>query len=160
MLPVLYEIRFPTPASWALLYVLGVLVIGYGAWAGWRSAVGPLDAKTGTLQPAEQKDRISRALTYAVSFAVVVRLGFYYALPADAFLGKRGQGFPLHTYGLLLMTAFLCGAAACGRLAQREWPGAEGKRKRDQMQDLALWALIGGFVGSRILFMLVNWQDT
>ena len=58
------------------------------------------------------------------------------------------------------MTAFLVGAGVCGRLAEREWPGEEGKRKRDQMQDLALWALIGGFAGSRILFMLVNWQDT
>lgn len=93
-------------------------------------------------------------------FAVFVRLGFYYALPAEAFLGKRGQGFPLHTYGLLLMTAFLCGAAVCGRLAEREWGGQEGKRKREQMQDLALWVLLGAFVGSRILFMLVNWQDT
>jgi phosphatidylglycerol:prolipoprotein diacylglycerol transferase len=160
MLPVLFEIRFPTPLSWAVLYILGALVVAYGGWAGWRSAVGPLDPKTGNRLPAEQKDRTSRALTYVVSFAVVVRLGFYYALPAQAFLGKRGQGFPLHTYGLLLMTAFLCGAAVCGRLAEREWPGAEGRRKRDQMQDLALWALIGGFVGSRILFMLVNWQDT
>jgi phosphatidylglycerol---prolipoprotein diacylglyceryl transferase len=48
----------------------------------------------------------------------------------------------------------------CGRLAEREWPGVEGKKKREQMQDLALWALVGAFIGSRILFMLVNWQDT
>ncbi len=160
MLPVFFDIHFETPTSWAVLYVLGILVIAYGAWAGWRSAVGPINPKTGAPAVATDKERTSRALTYAAIFAVFVRFGLYYALPAQAFLGKRGQGFPLHTYGLLLMTAFLVGAAVCARLAEREWPGEEGKRKRDQMQDLALWCLIGSFVGSRILFMLVNWQDT
>jgi phosphatidylglycerol:prolipoprotein diacylglycerol transferase len=160
MLPVFFDIRFETRTSWLVLYVLGGLVVAYGAWSGWRSAQGPIDPKSGAHLPATQKDRAQRAASYGVVFALFVRLGFYYALPPQAFLGHRGQGFPLHTYGLLLMTAFLVGAAVCGRLAEREWPGLEGKRKRDQMQDLALWALVGGFVGSRILFMLVNWQDT
>ncbi len=160
MLPVFFDIHFPTPASWLVLYTIGALVVAYGAWAGWRTALGPIDPKTGTRLAATQRERATRAATYAFVFALCVRLGFYYALPPQAFLGQRGQGFPLHTYGLLLMTAFLFGAAAAGRLAEREWPGLEGRRKRDQMQDLALWALVGGFVGSRILFMLVNWQDT
>lgn len=160
MLPVFFDLRFESKTSWFVLYVLGLLVIAYGAWAGWRGALGPIDPKTGARLPATEKQRTSRAVTYAIFFAIFVRFGLYYALPAQAFLGKRGQGFPLHTYGLMLMTAFLAGAAVCGRLAEREWPGPEGKRKRDQMQDLALWALVGGFVGSRILFMAVNWQDT
>jgi phosphatidylglycerol---prolipoprotein diacylglyceryl transferase len=160
MLPVFFDIRFSTPASWYVLYLVGALVVAYGAWAGWRSALGPIDPKTGAHLPATRRERGTRAATFGFVFALCVRLGFYYALPPQAFLGQRGQGFPLHTYGLLLMTAFLCGAAAAGWLAEREWPGLEGRRKRDQMQDLALWALVGGFVGSRILFMLVNWQDT
>ena len=160
MLPVFFDIQFESPASWWVLYAIGLLVIAYGGWAGWRSAVGPVNPKTGQLTEASEKERASRAASYALIFAIVVRLGLYYALPARAFLGKRGQGFPLHTYGLLLMTAFLVGAAVCSRLAESEWSGQEGKRKRDQMQDLALWALVGGFGGSRLLFMLVNWQDT
>lgn len=160
MLPVFFDLRFESKTSWLVLYVLGLLVIAYGVWAGWRGALGPVDPKTGTHLPPTQKDRTSRAINYAILFVLFVRGGLYYALPAQAFLGKRGQGFPFHTYGLMLMTAFLVGAAVCGRLAEREWPGAEGKRKRDQMQDLALWALVGGFVGSRLLFMAVNWQDT
>jgi phosphatidylglycerol---prolipoprotein diacylglyceryl transferase len=160
MLPVFFDIHFESKTSWFILYAVGCLVVAYCAWAGWRSALGPVDPKTQLRLPATDKERGARAGQYGLVFAVFVRLGFYYALPAQAFLGKRGQGFPLHTYGLLLMTAFLCGAAVCGRLAEREWGGQEGKRKREQMQDLALWVLIGAFVGSRILFMLVNWQDT
>jgi phosphatidylglycerol:prolipoprotein diacylglycerol transferase len=160
MLPVFFSIDFHSPTSWRVLYVVGLLVVVYGAWAGWRSAGGPADSRTGALAPASTGDRALRAVMFAVVFGLLVWLGLSYALPASAPLGKRGQGFPLHTYGLLLMTGFLCAAAVLGRLAEREWPGDEGKRKRDQMQDLALWVLIGGFVGSRILFMLVNWQDT
>ncbi|MGO8968786.1 MAG: prolipoprotein diacylglyceryl transferase [Myxococcaceae bacterium] len=160
MLPVFFDIRFDSPTSWVVLYVVGLLVIAYGAYAGWRSAVGPVNPKTGLATVASQKERTTRAVSYAVVFALVAKVGLYYALPEKAFLGKRGQGFPLHTYGLLLMTAFLVGAALCGRLAEREWGGEEGKRKREQMQDLALWVLVGAFIGSRILFMLVNWQDT
>ncbi len=160
MLPVFFDIRFETPLSWAVLYAVGLLVIAYGAWAGWRSAVGPLNPKTGLPTVASPKERAGRAASFGLVFALFVRLGLLYALPAGAFLGKRGQGFPLHTYGLLLMTAFLAGAAVCGRLAERDWPGEEGRRKREQMADVSLWALIGAFIGSRLLFMLVNWQDT
>ena len=130
MLPVFLDIRFDTPTSQKLLYLIGVLLIAYGAWSGWRSAQGAMDAKSHTSGPATTRDRTSRAVRYAVIFAVLVRLGFYYALPAGQFLGKRGMGFPLHAYGLLLMTGFLCAAAVCGLLAEREWPGEEGKRKR------------------------------
>jgi phosphatidylglycerol---prolipoprotein diacylglyceryl transferase len=158
MLPVFFDISFKSETSWRVLYAISLLVIAYGAWSGWRSV--PVDPKTGRASPESRRDRIVRALTYGLVFAVVVKLGLSCALPPEAPLGKKGQGFPLHTYGLLLMTGFLCAAAVCGRLAEREWPGEEGKRKRDQMQELALWVLLGGIVGSRVLFMLVNWQDT
>jgi phosphatidylglycerol---prolipoprotein diacylglyceryl transferase len=159
MLPVLYEFRFDTGLSQSLLYALGLAVIAYGAWAGWRSALGPRDARTGTPAEPSQQERLKRALTYGVIFAAVVRVAFLYALPASAFLGKRGEGFPLHTYGLLLMTGFLCATAVSVGLAQQEWPGREGLKKREQMQDLALWVLVGGIAGSKLLFLIVSWQD-
>lgn len=159
MLPVLYEFRFDTPLARAVLYGLGVLVIAYLAWAGWRNAPGPLDAGTGAPGQPSRRERATRALIYAVIGAAVVRVGFHYALPASAFLGRRGEGFPLHTYGLLLMTGFLCAVAVSARLAEREWPGDEGKKKREEMHDLALWVLVGGIGGSKILYLIVTWQD-
>jgi phosphatidylglycerol---prolipoprotein diacylglyceryl transferase len=160
MLPVFLDLQFTSHTSWYVLYALGLLVIAYGAWSGWANTAGPIDPKTGARLEPTQNDRIRRAGGYAVSSAILVRLGLYYALPAGAHFGKLGRGIPLHTYGFMLMTAFLCAAAVCAQLAEREWPGAEGKRKRAQMQDLAVWVLLSSFVGSRILFALVNWQDT
>jgi phosphatidylglycerol---prolipoprotein diacylglyceryl transferase len=159
MLPVLYEFRFDSRAAQYLLYALGLAVVAYGAWAGWRSAAGPRDERTGTAVEPTQQERLTRAGVYAVLFASAVYVGFQYALPASAFLGKRGDGLPLHTYGLLLMTGFLCGTGVLVRLAQQEWPGREGLKKREQMQDLALWALVGGIGGAKLLFLLVSWPD-
>jgi len=159
MLPVLYEFRFDTPVAQAVLYALGALVIAYGSWAGWRSAAGALDPRTGVPGPPGRADQVKRALLYGVIFAAVVRIGLHYALPPTAPLGGKGQGFPLHTYGLLLMTGFLCAVAVAARLAEREWPGADGRKKREEMHDLALWVLIGGIGGSKLLYIAVNWQD-
>lgn len=159
MLPVLYEFRFDTPTAQAVLYILGVLVVAYGSWAGWRSAVGALDPRTGVPGAPTRADQVKRALLYGVIFAAVVRIGFYYALPPTVSFGGKGQGFPLHTYGLLLMTGFLCAVAVAARFAKREWPGEEGEKKREEMHDLALWVLIGGIGGSKILYIAVNWQE-
>jgi phosphatidylglycerol:prolipoprotein diacylglycerol transferase len=47
-----------------------------------------------------------------------------------------------------------------GALAEREWLGEEGKRKRAQISELAFYALLGGIGGAKLLFLLVNWQET
>src|SRR5262249_4098772 len=85
--------------------------------------------------------------------------GLYYALPASAPLGNRGEGLPIHTYGVLLISGFLLATAIAAKLAEREWQGEEGIRRRDDMVDYSFWALVGGSVGSRLLFVVVNWKD-
>jgi phosphatidylglycerol:prolipoprotein diacylglycerol transferase len=76
----------------------------------------------------------------------------------------------VHTYGVLLATGFFCAANLAARLARDEWRkvewvdgkgfvDTEGPRKREQVLDMGFWALVGGLLGSRILFILVNWQD-
>jgi len=157
VLQTLIEFRFDTPLAQALLYALGALIIAYGSWAGWRNAPGALNPKTKREQPPSREQRIQRALLYGVIFAAVVRVGFYYALPAGVFLGHKGEGFPLHSYGLLLMTGFLCAVAVSGRLAERDWGGgSEGAKRRNQVLDIAVWAFFGGVGGAKLLFILVN----
>ncbi|MFP2911545.1 prolipoprotein diacylglyceryl transferase [Pyxidicoccus sp. 3LFB2] len=95
--------------------------------------------------------------------------GLKYALPPGAFPGAVGEGIPLHTYGVLLAGGFIAATAVAGRLAQDEWRkvelsngvwvDVEGPKKREQVMDMAFWALVGGIVGSRVLFVLVNWKD-
>src|SRR6188472_390546 len=64
--------------------------------------------------------------------------------------------FKLHTYGLMIAIAFLVGM----QLAQREAKRVDLSEARDFDQfvlDLCFWILIVSMIGSRILFIIVNW---
>jgi phosphatidylglycerol:prolipoprotein diacylglycerol transferase len=159
VLPTLIEIRFDTPFSQLVLYLVAVLVLGYGVWAGWRNAPGSMDPKTGKERPPTRDQRIQRAGLYGVLFVVLIWLGLHYALPPTAVLGGKGEGFPLHTYGLMLMGGFAAAILVAARLAEREWGGTEGARRHNDIMDLAVWVVIGGIVGSKILFILVTPKD-
>jgi phosphatidylglycerol:prolipoprotein diacylglycerol transferase len=159
VLPTLIDIRFDTPFAQTVLYVVAVLLLGYGIWAGWRNAPGSVDKKTGKELPPTKEQRTQRAVTYGVLFAALIFLGLHYALPSTAFLGGKGEGFPLHTYGLMLMAGFAAAILVAARLAQREWGGAEGVRRRNDVMDLAVWVVLGGIGGSKILFIIVTPKD-
>ncbi len=60
---------------------------------------------------------------------------------------------PLHSYGLLIATAFVVGIW----LAQRE--GRRQGQDPERIADLSFWILVAALVGSRIYFILVNWGD-
>jgi phosphatidylglycerol:prolipoprotein diacylglycerol transferase len=169
MLPLLFRFTFTSLWSQLLLYAVALGTVGYITLNGWRGALGPLDAKKGTREPASTLDRLLRAAGFGAVGAVLAWYGLKYALPAGAFPGAVGEGIPLHTYGVLLAGGFITAVTVAGRLAQDEWRkvelsnGAwvdvEGPQRREQVMDMAFWALVGGIGGSRLLFVLVNWQD-
>ncbi len=84
---------------------------------------------------------------------VLVALAALVVLPWRSGLLDGELRLPLHTYGLLIATAFLVGAWLAQREAARE--GLDGER----VADLAFWVLVAALVGSRVYFMLVNWRD-
>ena len=145
MIPVLVKFTFETSLNQALLYVAAVGLVAYSAWSGWRGA--------------DKGQEVSRALMYGVLGVGMALFGLHYALPKTAFLGGKGEGIPLHTYGLLLATGFLSAVTLASQLAEREWGGEEGARKREQVLDLSFYVLIGALVGSRVLFIVANWRD-
>ena len=159
MLPTLIDLRFDTPFAQGVLYLVAVLLFGYGIWAGWRNAPGSVDRKTGKELPPTKEQRTQRAVVYGVLFGALISLGLHYALPPTAFLGSKGEGFPLHTYGLMLMAGFAAAIMVSARLAEREWGGAAGIRRRNDAMDLAVWVVVGGIVGSKVLFILVTPKD-
>ena len=63
-------------------------------------------------------------------------------------IGERVVG--IHTYGVLIALGFAAGIAVAWREAQRR--GLDGGR----VLDLSFWILIGGLLGSRALYVLVN----
>ncbi|BDG03531.1 prolipoprotein diacylglyceryl transferase [Anaeromyxobacter oryzae] len=60
---------------------------------------------------------------------------------------------PVHAYGLLIATGFLAGIFLAQREARRR--GQDGER----IADLAFWILVAALVGSRVYFILVNFDD-
>ncbi len=168
MLPVLIRFTFESLWSQLLLYAFAVGVVAYIAWNGWRGAEGKRTSK-GVEAPTREV-RLQRAAIYGVVGAALAFYGLKYALPPGAFPGAKGEGIPIHSYGVLLASGFLCAVTVAARLAQDEWRrlawvegkglvDVEGPQRREQVMDLAFWCLLGGIGGSRLLFVLVNWKD-
>jgi phosphatidylglycerol:prolipoprotein diacylglycerol transferase len=154
-MPVLYRFTFSAPVG----YALAALIVAYTSWNGWRTAVGPYDAKSGTFKDPTKEERKSRAISYAGIGAVIAAFGLWYALPEVPVIGKgKGEGIPLHTYGILIGIGFLGAVSISARLASLEWPGEQGKKMKEQIYDLAFYVFLGGIGGSVLLFNLVNWK--
>lgn len=159
MLPVIYKFLLNTDFSRAVLYVVALGLVVYAAVSGWRGATG-VDPKTGELIDPTPEDRKRRAITFGLAGIGLAGLGLYYALPEVPILGRgKGEGIPIHSYGVLVGGGFIFAVTAAGWISIREWPGLEGLKKRDQIFDLAFYVFIGAMVGSRVLFILVNWKD-
>lgn len=60
--------------------------------------------------------------------------------------------FTVHTYGVFVATAFLSAIALALRYARREGEDA------NKILDLCFYALVAAIVGSRLLYVLVNWS--
>lgn len=161
MIPVLYKFEFTSSVMQAVLYLVAVGLVAYVASSGWRGAHGALNAKTNEYDAPTQQDRIQRAALFGAVGIILAGVGLHYALPPTAALSFNGknEGIPIHTYGILLAGGFILAVTLSGELARREWPGEEGEKKRDQVMDLAFWVLIGGIVGSRVLFIIVNYKQ-
>ncbi|HLL03129.1 MAG TPA: prolipoprotein diacylglyceryl transferase [Myxococcaceae bacterium] len=168
MLPILFRLTFESLWSQLLLYAVALAVVGYIAYNGWRGAEGVMNLQ-GKREPVRTADRAQRALLYGGGGAVLAWFGLKYALPPGAFPGGQGEGIPIHTYGVLLASGFFCAASVAARLALDEWRkpqwvdgqgwvDTEGPRRREQILDLGFWVLVGGLVGSRVLFIIVNWE--
>src|SRR5262249_49504765 len=159
MIPILYKLDPNTPLKQAIVYLIAILIVAYAAFAGWRGAQGAKNPKTRAVDAPTTQQKLNRASIFAAVGAAVDLVGLYYVLPVSAFLGRKGEGIPIHTYGALLAAGFVGAVTLSARLAEREWPGEEGLRKRDQVLDLSFWVLVSAIVGSRVLFIIVNWKD-
>jgi phosphatidylglycerol---prolipoprotein diacylglyceryl transferase len=165
MMPVLYRITFAPP--YVVAYLLALALVAYTVWNGWRTAVGPFDPKAGDYREPSREDRINRARTYFFYGVGLAVLGLWYALPELPFgikelpfLGKaKGEGIPLHTYGILIGVGFLGAVSISAYLAEREWTGEKGKKMKEQIYDLAFYVFIGGIGGSVLLFNIVNIKE-
>ena len=73
-------------------------------------------------------------------------------VPAFELMGRSLGPFTLHTYGFLLAIAFLLGLWVASRQARRA--GLDAGR----VTDMAVWVLIAGLIGAKLLLVLVDWR--
>ena len=60
---------------------------------------------------------------------------------------------PLHTYGVMIVIGFLTALYCAHREALRQGKYA------DEILDFAFFALLGGMIGARVIFIAVNWHE-
>jgi len=147
MLPVLWRFDFHSPFMSVVLVLLAIGLVIYGGYAGWNGAE--------SREAAPQ-----RAALFAGVSAVVAYFGYGYA---------KGHGAPLHTYGLMIATAFIVAITLGSREARRSYTGAKtladgtvvpmGDFMHEVIMDLSFYVLVGGLGGARILFIIVNWKE-
>lgn len=60
---------------------------------------------------------------------------------------------PIHTYGFLIAVGFIIAVYVT------RWQAERYKMDVERVLDLMFWALLVGFVGARVLFIITRWQD-
>jgi phosphatidylglycerol:prolipoprotein diacylglycerol transferase len=160
MLPVFYRFVFETDLSKNLLYLVSAFLVGYSVWNGWRTAEGTPDKHGKPTEPTADERR-NRAVMYGLIGLGLVGFGLSYALKEVPLLGRpgKGEGIPIHTYGVMIGLGFLTAVTVAAWLSAREWPGKLGLERAAQFYDLSFYLFIGGIVGSRVFFIIVNWKD-
>ncbi|MCA9554336.1 MAG: prolipoprotein diacylglyceryl transferase [Myxococcales bacterium] len=69
-----------------------------------------------------------------------------------------GWEFNIHTYGLMIALGFLVGMQLAAREARRVDISSKGNYDQFVL-DLTFWILIASLAGSRILFIMVEWNN-
>ncbi|HXN55343.1 MAG TPA: prolipoprotein diacylglyceryl transferase [Myxococcales bacterium] len=143
MLPIL--ITLTLSPRWAP-FVLAALSLALAAWQARAARVAGDSARDAA------RTFVLWAVGTALAFFLLVRV-----------VGEPGNQnlldlsgpltVPLHTYGLLIATAFIVAMWLAGRTARRA--GLDEGR----VMDLCFWILISSMIGSRLLFIAVNWED-
>jgi phosphatidylglycerol---prolipoprotein diacylglyceryl transferase len=140
MLPVLFHVVVPAGFGKPLVVLVVLAVIVLRAVGFFRRARAEGE-KAGVLQALKDDAWLIAILLLAAG---------------ALFRGGLLEGelrLPLHTYGLLIGSAFVVGIWLAQREARRR--GQDGER----LADLAFWILVAALVGSRVYFILVNWGD-
>lgn len=69
------------------------------------------------------------------------------------------DGLGLRWYGLLMAIAVLIGLFLTKFLAERQHLEKEPGQASDRIENLALWLVLGGFVGARIYYVASHWSE-
>ncbi len=138
MLPVLFTLTIP-PSLGVVVWL--AVSVASGAWQV-RSA-----------HKAGEKNLLKTFATWTVGTAVVLFAAVKAIGGQNILHLERPLAVPVHTYGILVAGGFLVAMTLAARGAER------AGLSRDKVMDLSFGILIAAMVGSRILFIIVNWDE-
>jgi phosphatidylglycerol:prolipoprotein diacylglycerol transferase len=138
MLPVLFTLTIPPS--------LGLVV-----WLAVSAASGAWQVRSARV--AGEKNLWKTFATWTAGTAVVL-FAAVNALGGQNILHlQRPLAIPIHTYGILVAAGFLVAMSLAARAAER------AGLSRDKVFDLSFGILVAAMIGSRILFIIVNWDE-
>jgi len=140
MLPILFTLTIPPSlgiVAWLLVSALS------GAWQ-WRTA-----RKGG----ADSRAALKAFGNWTVGTAIVLFIAVRMLGGQNILHLERPLPIPIHTYGILVAAGFLVAMAMAARAAERV--GLD----RERVLDLSFGILVAAMIGSRILFIVVNWDE-
>ena len=140
MLPVLINITLQP--SWGLYALIGAsILMGLWQWRGVKAS------------GASSKDAGKAFGTWTVGAFAVLVVAVKVLGGQNPFHLDRPLVVPIHTYGILVAAGFLVAMTLAGRAAERA--GLD----RDKVLDLSFGILLAAMIGSRVLFIIVNWDE-
>ena len=140
MLPVLFQIVVPGAWTAPVALAAALLLVAGRAWFYRRAS-----ARDG--KPPSWGEALWADKGVVLALAIGLGLGWRSGLLAEE------VRLPLHSYGLMLALAFVVAIW----LAQRE--AIRVGQDPQAVADLSFWILVSALVGSRLYFILVNWND-
>ena len=148
-----------TVPTWKIVLYLGSIAMGiYTAIATWLREGRTAEARG---------HAIWGALTWSIGGILATTfLAVPYWLTPEAALHGGFVDLPLHTYGMAIAVGFIVAISLAAREARRSGIFANqsppltdlAKEKAgNAVLDLSFWVLIAAIVGSRVMFIIVNW---
>lgn len=181
MHPILFQIPLGLPTFVVvglLFYVGGVIRARFAPAereASYLASFLGLSVNWGVVQAPWPKALVAGLQPAAVAVGILVAAR--YGLKGMLKPGVDGTpAIPLHSYGVMMATAFLVGIGLATRQAAHEGlpavpiRGADGKQVTGRdgkpaflsapelVSDLAFWILVAGLVGSRIVYIFTRWE--
>ena len=138
MLPVLFTLTIPPS--------LGIVV-----WLALSAASGAWQVRSG--RAAGEKELWKTFGTWTAGTAAVLYLAVRVLGGQNILHLERPLAIPVHTYGILVAAGFLVAMTLAARAADRSG------LNRDKVLDLSFGILVAAMIGSRILFIIVNWDE-
>jgi phosphatidylglycerol---prolipoprotein diacylglyceryl transferase len=140
MLPILFTLTIPAS-------------LGIAAWIAASILSGLWQFRTARLA-GDSKDAAWKACGVWTAGTAAVLYGAVKLLAGQNILHlTQPLAIPVHTYGILVAGGFLVAMQMAARAAERSG------LSRDKVLDLSFGILVAAMIGSRVLFIMVNWDE-